>query len=103
MTSPLVSMMTEPSLKATDLRCLCSTCWIGSVLVTRDKAKIEKRDDRKQANNLLPATNRKTVISPRKKGAKDCKGTSWQIGRGVEKTVKHSQENVGIGKGQNSV
>lgn len=46
MTWPLVSMMTEPSLKATDLRCFCSTYMDqGSGLVTPGggtKRKLEK-------------------------------------------------------------
>lgn len=46
MTWPLVSMMTEPSLNATDLRCFCSTYMDqGSGLVTPGggtKRKLEK-------------------------------------------------------------
>lgn len=42
-TSPFVSMMTEPSLKATDLRCFCSTCSI----------KLERKSGRKKKKKVV--------------------------------------------------
>lgn len=77
------------------------------MLVTRDRAKIEKRDDRKQENIICcPPQTEQQLYHREEKEQRIAREPAGSLGEGQRRqsrTVKNSHKNVGIGKGQNSV